>query len=65
MVARCPKCEAPLTSANIDNLPLEDRGGGRTWHGAVITCPRCSSILGVSIDPLKIQRTIIEEVRKS
>jgi hypothetical protein len=61
MVAKCPKCEGMVTRANISDLkigaPMQ-----RQWNGIAYTCPYCSTILSVAIDPIAIKTDIVNEI---
>ncbi len=61
MVAKCPKCESSITNANLADLNVGSPFA-QQWKGIAYTCPRCSTILSVAIDPIAIKTDIVKEV---
>ena len=60
-MTKCPKCEATITSVNIQNL--DGKVGGRSrWHCIAYTCPLCSSALSVQVDPIAVQTDTVNAV---
>ncbi len=60
-VGKCPKCEATLSSVNIEHVDVSQNFQSR-WHGVSYTCPHCRTILSVSIDPISLKADIVKEV---
>lgn len=61
---KCPKCERLLTNVKIEHLDISE-GFSPKWHGASLICPFCSTILGVSIDPIAIKIDIVNAIKSS
>jgi len=60
---KCPKCEKLITSVKIEHIDINEVFQPR-WHGVSLVCPMCSTILGVSIDPIAIKGDIIAEINR-
>jgi hypothetical protein len=66
MFPKCPKCEKALTSAKVGDIDLA--APRVKMAGLVFTCPYCSSVLGVQVNPLILRdetaNQVIEALRK-
>lgn len=60
-MARCPQCNATLSTAKAEAITI-DGGPGQRWNGVAYTCPSCSAFLGVEIDPIALKADIVAEV---
>jgi hypothetical protein len=60
MAGKCPKCEKSISRVTVDHINIAE--GIHVWNGVSYLCPSCSSILGISIDPISIKTDIVEEV---
>jgi len=60
-MARCPQCNAALSSAKAESISIDGGTAGR-WHGVAYTCPSCNTFLGVEIDPIALKADIVSEV---
>ena len=58
---KCPKCENILTSVKIESMNISI-SFAPAWNGVSYVCPRCSAILGVSMDPIALKADIVSEV---
>ena len=59
----CPHCETVLTSVNIQDLT--GNASGRTqWKCIAYTCPHCSKVLSVQIDPVALKTDTLNAVQK-
>lgn len=61
MFSKCPSCKESITTATVNGLSL-DVPGGKSWHGLAYVCPRCSTILGVQMDPIAVKTDTISGV---
>ncbi len=54
---KCPHCEKTITHVNLEpitmNVTLQPK-----WKGNSYSCPDCSKILGVEMDPLAVADTL-------
>jgi hypothetical protein len=57
----CPKCEAVVSSAKIEDIEIIV-GFTPAWRGLSFLCPSCNTVLGVAIDPVALKTDIIEGV---
>jgi len=57
---KCPKCEKLLTRVKAEDVAIE--AGSKQWNGISYSCPFCSVILNVSIDPIALKTDIVREV---
>ena len=55
MPAICPKCDRPVPKVSIVPLHATSGPGQDTWKGVAYTCPHCSVILSIQIDPIAIR----------
>lgn len=60
-MAKCPKCGGAIGHVNLNGIDVHV-GGQSRWHGSAYSCPLCSSILSVSIDPISLKADIIAGV---
>jgi hypothetical protein len=60
-MAKCPKCESPVSNITISATTLKG-AGMKTLNGIVYSCPSCSSILSVAIDPLAVAADTADNV---
>lgn len=59
-MTKCPKCDKVMLSVKINNI--DARATQMTWKAIAYTCPHCSSLLSVSIDPVAIKADIINSI---
>jgi transcription elongation factor Elf1 len=60
MNGTCPKCDAIVTHATL--APTNVEGSNNVWNGVSYLCPICSTVLGVSIDPVSLKADVVSEV---
>lgn len=58
---KCPHCEGAITSVSIKDL--DGTVAGRTpWRCIGYTCPLCSKLISVQIDPVALKTDILRGV---
>lgn len=66
MSGKCPKCEAAIggvvTGTEVGHIEIGNKASGPLYYGVAIVCAKCKSVLGISIDPIRIREEIIDEV---
>jgi hypothetical protein len=60
-MAECPKCGRTVRTVKGEPVPV-DGGPGHHWNGLAYTCPSCSAILSVSIDPISLKSDMVAEI---
>jgi RNase P subunit RPR2 len=60
---KCPKCENFIGSPNATPIKLNVTTSGDALTGLVITCPTCSTILTVTIDPFSLADEIESRIK--
>ncbi len=63
MKGKCPKCEKPVASAAISDVPARAFMGRTEWKAISFNCPHCQTILGMQIDPIAIKTDLINELK--
>jgi hypothetical protein len=58
MAAKCPKCEAEISNVDLVGTTIGNSVFGPQLRGAMAVCPRCRSVLGVTIDPVALVRDV-------
>jgi hypothetical protein len=58
-MALCPFCENPISVVGAVDISV-----GGQWNGVGYTCPNCSRILSVSVDPLSVKSDVIDEIQR-
>lgn len=64
MAALCPKCQAHVGRANLADITVGNPLN-KQWNGIAYTCPSCSTILSVAIDPIAIKTDIVNEILRA
>jgi transposase-like protein len=64
MSAKCPRCKKSVTELKGYELSATF-GGGKKWKAAAYICPSCNSILGCQINPVALNRDLINELVKT
>jgi hypothetical protein len=57
-MALCPYCETQISVVGAVDISI----GGR-WNGVGYTCPQCSKILSVSVDPVSLKTDTVLEIQ--
>jgi hypothetical protein len=57
-MADCPKCATPVNFVNIEDVEVRSIGGP-AWRGLAYSCPNCSVLLSVGIDPISLKADTI------
>lgn len=58
---KCPGCKATISNARVESIEIT-RDFKPLWKGASFSCPSCSCVLGVGLDPIALQTDIVNEV---
>ena len=58
---KCPKCEVPVSQVSIQRVEVIETRKAE-WRGITLSCPRCSVVLGVAVDPIDLKNFVVEEV---
>jgi hypothetical protein len=61
-IGKCPKCQQTVDRCDLDPMIIGDRESGAYFHGGLVCCPHCKTILGVSIDSPNLARYIAKLV---
>lgn len=64
MAGKCPKCEKRLTHVNFSAMESRQGFGGNTLLAIAHTCPYCSTILSVQVDPIAVKTDTIDGLAK-
>ena len=59
---KCPKCDAPVSHCDLDQVIVGDKFSGPFFHGVSACCPACKTVLGVSVDPAALAADIAQQV---
>lgn len=62
MAGKCPHCPENVTTVDVGKLTI-NAGPHRQIAGMSYICPKCQTVLGVSMDPLVMMDEIIKRVR--
>ena len=55
---KCPKCEQTIPNVNLVGPTVGNNVFGPLLSGYTAVCPRCRSVLGVTVDPQAIARQV-------
>ena len=58
MIMKCPKCEQTIPRVELVGPTVGNEVVGPSLNGYVAVCPRCRSVLGVTVDPSAIVRQV-------
>jgi hypothetical protein len=59
-MALCPHCKSSMTRVIGEPVTVESPAGN--FNGIAYSCPDCSILLDVGIDPIAIKTDLVEEV---
>ncbi len=62
---KCPKCEATITHAYIQNLEAKVPFGAQSYHAVSYQCPSCRTVLGIQMDPIALKTDTVTEVSQA
>jgi hypothetical protein len=53
---KCPSCRQVIQSVRAEPMAIQAQmgSGGLDYNGVSYLCPSCSTILGVSVDPIAL-----------
>jgi hypothetical protein len=57
----CPYCKKHVASSKVEYIQLYELDGG-SLNGVKYSCPSCSSVLSVGIDPFSQKDDIVNEI---
>lgn len=61
---KCPKCDQPISHCDVGKIVVGDQFAGPFFHGVTMCCPRCKTVLGVSVDPSSLVADIVAQVTR-
>jgi hypothetical protein len=64
MAGKCPKCDKPVGVVNFNGVDARESFGMNSWKAVTFTCPSCTAVLGVQIDPIAIKTDIVKDLVK-
>ena len=59
-MSTCPKCGAP--TGFLTGSYIEIRGPEQSWVGVSCVCPKCDTILAISVDSIALKNDVAEEI---
>jgi hypothetical protein len=59
---KCPKCTGTVEQCAVTQIPAKNPSTGALFNGVALCCPRCATVLGVSIDPTAVAAEAAERV---
>jgi hypothetical protein len=59
-----PKCEKFVERVIIETISVE-KDPQNKWKGVSFLCPKCKTVLSVSIDPIAIKTDIVNAIQRS
>ncbi len=62
MSGKCPKCDTGISKVTAKPIKLE--GAHINLKGVSYSCPWCSSILSVEVDPFSLVAEIVKRLKK-
>lgn len=64
MSAKCPSCGKVVSEARLIGLPSKGGYGKSGWNAVAHTCPWCSAIFSVEIDPIAVRSDLEARIEK-
>ena len=61
---KCPHCQNLITQVNVENIEIAT-GLATSYKGVSYSCPTCSSVLSVEIDPVALKADIVSDLLKA
>jgi hypothetical protein len=60
MAGKCPGCKKIVSSVSIDHVRMSAGLASQSpYHGVAYLCPFCDVILGVGVDPTRLQVRLV------
>lgn len=59
---KCPSCKAALANVVVKDIEIKNMHGD-SWQGASYVCQYCEAILSVGIDPLALERSLVQGIK--
>lgn len=63
MAAKCGHCNTGLVKLSVEGIVAEEKPGSG-FKSVAFTCPHCTAVLGVQINPLILNQDMITELKK-
>ena len=60
--AKCPKCEATVSSVKFEVVDISERGQNIAL-GGVYLCPSCNAVLGAGLHPEALVSDIVARLK--
>lgn len=61
---KCPKCDAKSSQHDFERIELKMKHDRVMLKGLQILCSKCSTILGVQVNPLALEDHLIDRLKK-
>lgn len=61
-MTKCPRCEQDITHINMEEITGK-ASSQKSWKCIAYTCPQCSTLISVQMNPLTLQTDILNGVR--
>ena len=61
-MSKCPKCDKELSDVKVGSMSAKTKNG-KTCKSISFTCPDCSTILGIQIDPQAMDNDLLNKIR--
>jgi hypothetical protein len=62
MPAKCPKCDKEMPYINGEKAEIKPQEYPKSYQGVVYSCPYCSVVLSVQIDPVELRASLLAEL---
>jgi hypothetical protein len=63
-MAKCPKCDRAITFVNFKPMESRQSFGSKVVLSIAHTCPLCSSVLSVQVDPVALKTDTLNAIAK-
>jgi hypothetical protein len=60
-LGKCPKCDKEMPYINGGTIKIKRQQHPKPYRGVVYSCPNCSVILSVQIDPQSLNNFLLSE----
>ena len=60
-ISKCPKCDKELLYINGGTIKIKRQQNPKPYRGVFYSCPNCSVVLGLQIDPLTVNNFLLSE----
>lgn len=59
---KCPKCEDVIRQCDSIKMVAGNQFSGPSFNAVAMSCPKCGTVLGVSVDPIALVDDIVSQV---